>query len=171
MKKSKVLASLVLVALLVSRCAQAVPTEITTQTPTEAPIRLGEEYDDFLETFDFYFGLLMLPENSPDYEIYQRSFFKDDDGDLWLGISIKGANNDTDDAVILGIVAGILSTEIKEGYAEFPEKPIAVLLVILQDDSDIITGASIIWEGLELYADDRISTDKFIEDYVDYQVE
>jgi len=181
MKKFMVLVSLVLVFLLLGACIQIVqpPTEAPTQVPptpteeapTQEPAPKTDEYDDFLSDFDTYFYYLVeTEEGCSDYEIFYQEFYYADDGNFWLGVAITGANEVEDDGSITAMVAVIVSQIIRDGTIKLPEKPAGVIVLFVDDDMNALYGAGIAWEGLELYADEIITADELIDNYVVYPI-
>ena len=172
MKKIRILAMLIIVVLLISGCIQVVaptppPTIVPTKIPTEKPDISVDEYDVFFTDFDFFFAYAVSLDGYQGYALFDRQFFEEEDG-LWLGISVMGVNNFDDEANAFGAVGASVSQTIKAGGANFSEKPIGITLIFMNDYMEIGNGMIIFWEGLELFAEDQITTDELVKNYVIY---
>ena len=180
MKKFKILLSLVLVIPLLGACIQIIqfptetPTEIVptpTQVPTQEPTKELDEYDKFFSKFYDYFYYIVNTEDAySNYNIVDQQFFYDNNNSFWFGVTISGANVAEDDVKLIGLIGAVISQIIDDGIIKIPERLSGATILFVDDNMIARCGAVIIWEGFELYANQEITPDEFVDNFVIYPI-
>lgn len=148
------------------------PTPTNIPTPTKVSIEQDrDKHEDFISYFSLYFGHVISSDTAySDYKLYDTRFFEDDEGVLWFAVTVTGSSSVEDDAIIMGIISAIVSTEIEGKNADFIREPDGVMILFLNNDFSSDHGAFIFWDGLKLYTEGKITADELFEFYIAYPV-
>jgi len=148
------------------------PTPTNIPTPTKVSIEQDrDKHEDFISYFSLYFGHVISSDTAySDYELYDTRFFEDDEGVLWFAVTVTGSSSAEDDAIIIGIISAIVSTEIEDKNAEFFREPEGVMILFMNNNFSSDHGAFIFWDGLKLYTEGKITADDLFEFYIAYPI-
>jgi hypothetical protein len=148
------------------------PTPTNIPTPTKVAIEEDDgKREDFISYFSLYFGHIVSSNTVySDYNLYDTRFFEDDEGVLWFAVTVTGSSSAEDDAIIMGIISAIVSTEIEDKNAEFFREPEGVMILFMNNNFSSDHGAFIFWDGLKLYTEGKITADDLFEFYIAYPI-